>query len=31
MAELAQGLWESLAGRCPLERELARHGMAVVS
>ena len=30
MGELAQGLWESLAGRYTLERELGRGGMAVV-
>jgi hypothetical protein len=31
MAELAQGLWESLAGRHTNERTLVRGGMAVVS
>jgi hypothetical protein len=31
MGELAQGLWDSLAGRYTLERGLGRGGMAVVS
>ena len=30
MGELAQGLWESRAGRYALERELGHCGMAVV-
>ena len=30
MGELAQGLWESRAGRYVLERELGHCGMAVV-
>jgi hypothetical protein len=31
MAELAQGLWETLAARYTNERALGRGGMAVVS